>query len=144
MNSKCITLSFFCLCFSLHGLAQQRQVVKLDASSSVILQEIGAIIGLQQKSIKVVMVPPKEHRPAGMPEVDLVIGDEIGMMNGAKVKLLVDIQKRYDAAPIGSEIKLGIRREGALHIVSFVKKDPKDMPQGGMRIVKKLDKGGKE
>jgi len=71
-----------------------------------------------------------------MPDVDLSIGDELGMVNGKRIKELKELKEEYQRTPIGGEIKLGLHRDGQAHIISFVKKDEKDMPHGGQMIIR--------
>ena len=112
-------------------------MMKFKAGEVVMLQEVGGIIDLKDGKMEVLMVPPKDRRPEGMPEVDLAIGDEVGMVNGKRITAIKELQEAYEQTSIGSEMKIGIRRQGQAHIVSFVKKDPKDMPKGKQMIIRR-------
>lgn len=113
-----------------------QKIMKFKAGDVVLMREVGALITAEERKLKVMMMPPKEGRPQDMPDVDLSIGDEVGMVNGKRIKELKDLKEEYERTPIGGEIKLGLRRDGQAHIISFVKKDDKDMPHGGQMIIR--------
>lgn len=112
---------------------QQRTMVRFNADSSVMFREIMAIVADEGGTLKIAMVPPPDRRPAGMASVDLQRGDEVGMAGGKRVKTIKELRQAYDASKPGEEFKLGVRREGRPIIVTFTRKDDKDMP-GGMVI----------
>lgn len=112
---------------------QQRTMVRFNADSSVMFREIMAIVADEGGTLKVAMVPPPDRRPEGMAAVDLQRGDEVGMAGGKRVKTIKELREAYDASKPGEEFKLGVRREGRPIIVTFTRKDEKDMP-GGMVI----------
>ncbi len=113
-----------------------QKIKKFKAGDVVLMREVGALITAEEGKLKVMMVSPKDRRPQDMPDVDLSIGDELGMVNGKRIKELKELKEEYERTPIGSEIKLGLRREGQAHIISFVKKDEKDIPHGGQIIIR--------
>jgi S1-C subfamily serine protease len=113
-----------------------QKIMKFKAGDVVLMREVGALITAEKGKLKVMMMPPKEGRPQDMPDVDLSIGDEVGMVNGKRIKELKELKEEYERTPIGGEIKLGLRRDGQAHIISFVKKDDKDMPHGGQMIIR--------
>jgi S1-C subfamily serine protease len=115
-------------------------MMRFNADDAVILQEIGAVIVKEGDKINVMMVPPPDAGPAGREVVDLKAGDEVGMANGKRVKAIGDLRTAYEATKPGEEFKLGIRRDGKAQIVTFTRKDAKDMPQGGRMIVR--EEGG--
>lgn len=120
------------------------RTMRFSAENAFILREIGAVITEEKGMMKVVLVPPKDGRPQGMQEADLVAGDEVGMAAGKRVKSVKELKEIYAAAPVGEQFKLGVRRDGQAHIVMFVKKSEKDMPQGGRMVIRQGGPGADE
>jgi len=118
------------------------RTMRFSSDNAFILREIGAVITEDKGAMKVMVVPPKESRPKEMESVDLREGDEIGMAAGKRVKNLKELKDAYASAPVGEEFKIGIRREGVAHIVSFKKKDEKDLPHGGQMVIRQDGRGG--
>ena len=117
------------------------QMMQLDAAKTLIVGEVGAIVTEEEGKVKVSMMPPPDRRPPGMASVDLLIGDEIGMANGKPVKSIKELREVYERTEKGKEFKMGVRRDGKPHIVSFEKKDQKDMPQGGQMVIRRGEGG---
>lgn len=111
----------------------QRTMVRFNADSSVMFREIMTIVADEGGTLKVAMVPPADRRPEGMAAIDLQRGDEVGMAGGKRVKTIKELRAAYEASKPGEEFKLGVRRDGRSIVVSFARKDEKDMP-GGMVI----------
>jgi S1-C subfamily serine protease len=120
------------------------RMVRISSENALILGEIGAVITEEKGIVRVLMMPPKEGRPRGMQEVDLMKGDEVGMAAGKRVKNIKELKEIYTSASVGESFKLGIRRDGQAHVVSFVKKSEKDMPQGGGMVIRRDGPGGDE
>ncbi len=112
----------------------QRTMMRFNADSSVMLREIMTIVAYEGGSLRIMMVPPADRRPEGMPAVDLQRGDEVGMAGGKRIKTIKELRAAYDASKPGEEFKLGVRRDGKPVVVTFTRKDEKDMPSGGMVI----------
>lgn len=121
--------------------AVAQRMMRLNADEAVIMREVGLIIGLEKGSLKVIMVPPKEGRPAGAPSVDAVEGDAVGMVNGKRVKTIKELRDAYEASKPGDEFKIGLIRDERPFIVTFVRKDEKEMPQGGRMMTMQRDEG---
>ena len=119
-------------------------MMRFSSDNACILREIGAVITEEKGTIKVMMVPPKESRPKDMEDVDLKIGDEVGMAAGKRIKTLKELKDAYAGSAVGEQFKLGVRREGAAHVVSFTRKDEKDLPQGGRMMIRQGGPGGDE
>lgn len=62
-------------------------------------------------------------------DFDLKQGDVIMMVDGIPVSSAADFSKHYDEVEVGSEIALGIRREGEPMVAVFTKPDPSELPQ---------------
>jgi PDZ domain-containing secreted protein len=149
-------VSFLLMLASLFGgilVAQETQtktapggmkMMKFSADNALIMGEIGAIITEEKGLVKVLMIPPKEQRPKEMQEVDLAIGDEVGMAAGKRIKSIKELKDAYTHATVGEVFKLGVRREGEARVVSFVKKDEKDMPKGQRMVIRQGGLGGDE
>jgi S1-C subfamily serine protease len=112
----------------------QRTMMRFNADSSVMLREIMTIVSYEGGALKIMMVPPADRRPEGMPAVDLQRGDEVGMAGGKRIKTVVELRAAYDASKPGEEFKLGVRRDGRPIVVSFTRKDEKDLPGGMMTM----------
>jgi S1-C subfamily serine protease len=112
----------------------QFRTFRFNADSSVMIREIMTIVADEGGVLKVAMVPPAGRRPEGMPEVDLQRGDEVGMAGGKRIKTIKELREVYAASKPGEEFKLGIRRDGRPVIVTFTRKDEKEMPGGNMVI----------
>lgn len=120
------------------------KMMKFSGDNAMIVGEIGAVITEEKGIMKVMMMPPKEQRPKELQDVDLAIGDEIGMAAGKRVKTIKELKNVYRQAPVGEVFKLGVRRNGQAHIVSFLKKAEKDMPQGQRMVIRQGGPGGDE
>jgi PDZ domain-containing secreted protein len=120
------------------------RMMQFSADNALIIGEIGAVITEEKGIVKVLMIPPKDQRPKEMAEVDLVIGDEIGMAAGKRIKTIKELKDAYAHATVGEVFKMGVRREGQAHVVSFVKKDEKDMPKGQRMVVRQGGPQGDE
>jgi S1-C subfamily serine protease len=120
------------------------RMMKISSDNAMIVGEIGAVITEEKGMLKVMMIPPKDQRPKEMQDVDLAIGDEVGMVAGKRIKSIKELKEAYSKTPVGEMFKLGVRREGQAHVVSFVKKDEKDMPQGQRMVIRQGGPGGNE
>lgn len=125
----------FALLFLLTSFGTAQQMMRLEAATSLMIAEIGTVISFENERLVVRFIPPADRRPAGMEKVDVAQGDVVGMINGKRISGIAELRKAYDTASVGSEVKLGLRRDGRPHIITFAKKDRKDLPQG-MRIVR--------
>ena len=113
-------------------------MMQFKADDVVMIGEFGALIVQKEGTLKVAMVSPRERRPKETADADIAIGDEVGMANGKRVKSAKELRALYDSAQVGAEFKLGLRRDGQPHIVTFAKKDQKDLP-GRMVIQRQGD-----
>jgi PDZ domain-containing secreted protein len=83
--------------------------------------------------VTVNIAPPEGTLPKEYEDIDIQGGDIIKMMNGKRVKTTDAIKKIYEELEIGDEIKLGVKREDEMFIVTFKKADPAEM-KGKMMI----------
>jgi S1-C subfamily serine protease len=107
--------------------------------SGTFLPEIGAAVGFEDNELRILHAMPPDARPKGATQVDLRTGDRILMVNAKPAKSAEVFKKFYESAAPGDTIKLGIKRGESLHIVAFVKADPKDLPKGRKMIIRKND-----
>jgi len=120
----------------------EEQEITLEGDvGSYFLPELGAVILIQDAKLKIEFIMPPEQRTEEYKTVDLKQGDLILMANGKKMTSAEDIQKMHDAVEIGDMIKLGIKRDKSMMMVSFKKADPKDLPMTEMMIVQQDDGG---
>ena len=117
-------------------------MMKFSSDNAFIVREIGAVITEEKGVMKIMMIPPKERRPQEMQEIDLLIGDEVGMAAGKRVKNIKELKEAYEQTQAGEAFKIGVRREGQAHVVSFMKKAEKDLPQGGQMVIRRDGPGG--
>lgn len=104
------------------------------------LPELSAVIAKQKDSLRVLFAADASSRPKAYKDVDFRTGDIILRVNGKKPTSAEELQKAYELVAIGGEVEFGIRREGKLQLVSFVKADPKDLPVRQMTMI--TDDGG--
>lgn len=117
-----------------------RMTMTFDASKAMIIPEVGGIIMLDGKELRVDRVQPVESRKEAYRAVDLREGDHVLLVNGKRVKSIEALREAYDGAATGGEIKLGLQRGQELLSVAFPKADPKDLP--GVRVIRKEGKDG--
>ena len=104
------------------------------------IPEISAMISGAGGTMKVDHVLDPEMRPKGYEKTEVKEGDVILMVNGKRPDGLSGLKELYANAPVGSTMKIGIKRNDEMLIASFTKADPKDMPK--MRIMISHGDGG--
>ena len=106
----------------------KKQALQLRAENVVVIGELGVIVTSEGDHLTVKAVLPK---PQGQNETaaDITTGDEVAMANGKRLHSIKELRELYESTPVGSECKLGVRRDSQPHFVTFVKKDAKDLPQ---------------
>lgn len=110
--------------------------LKIEGDGEIfMLKELGAIISESDQGMSVLLVLPPKQRAGAYRDVDLQEGDIIMMFNGQRMKAAGQIEEAYDGLKIGDEIKLGIKRDKDMMIVTFAKANPDDLP-GQMKIMK--------
>lgn len=118
-----------------------QRMMRFDANTSVLLREIMTMVAEENGKLTIMMVPPADGRPEGMPEVDLQRGDEVGMAAGKRVANIKELRAAYEGAKPGQEFKLGVRRDGKAIVVAFTRKEDKDMPAGAGQMVIRREAG---
>ena len=111
--------------------------MKFSPDSVMLIKEIGALVGNQEGTLKVLLAPPQGRDLSGVQSVDLAEGDEVGMAAGERILLVSELRELYESAEVGSEFKLGVRRSGKPIVVTFTKKDPEEMGSGGMMMIRR-------
>ena len=99
------------------------------------LPELGALIAAQGDTVSFMMVREPEARPKGYGDIDAKEKDEVLMMNGKRIKSTEMLKEMYEAMAVGDEIKLGVRRDGQMFILSFPKIDPANAPKMVVRTM---------
>ncbi len=113
----------------------KRPVMRMMKADDVfILQETGAVIVSADSALKIDLIAPPDQRTFEYRAVDMKRDDEILMLNGKKLTSIKDFKDSYESLAIGAEVKLGIRRDRQMMIVSFVKCDPEKLPKHQMRM----------
>lgn len=112
-------------------------MMRFDADKSVMLREVMAIVGEEKGKLTIMMVPPADRRPDGMPEVDLQRGDEVAMAAGKRITSIKELRAAYDGTKPGEEFKIGVRREGRSIVFTFKRKEDPEMPGGGTMVMRR-------
>lgn len=110
-----------------------------DMDGSAMIGELGALIFEKDSTLTVEHVMEANMRPKVYKDVDLVKGDVIMMANGKRTYTADALSLVLDSLKAGDDIKLGVRRDKDMQIVSFKKADPKDLPQ--IKMVKQAMPG---
>ena len=118
------------------------RVLKFSPDSVLLIKEIGALVGHQEGVLKVLLAPPRKGNLTGVQPVDLAEGDEIGMAEGKRLRAISELKPLYDAAPVGSEFTLGVRRDGRPIVVKFRRQSPGEMGSGGLIMIRPGDEEG--
>jgi S1-C subfamily serine protease len=114
-----------------HDEHPQQKTVKMqfDADKAVLLNEAGAMVVEKEGRLAVGFVFPKNGGSKEGADLDIAVGDEVGMSMGKKVSTVKELRAAYDSVKPGEEFRLGLRREGKAFIVAFKKLDEKDLPK---------------
>jgi len=113
----------------------------MNAGSELLhIPELSAMIAESQGLLTVDHILEASMRPKGYEKTDMKENDIIIMANGRKLNGLADLKNLYTSASRGSLVKLGIKRNEEMLIVSFSKADPNSMPH--MRMM--ISRGGDE
>lgn len=126
-----------CLLFSTALSAQVMTRTFTTAGEGEIFQlpELGAIVAADSGKVYFLAVMEGGHRPAAYADIDVEEQDEILMMNGQRIKTVENLKTLYEVLEIGAEIKLGLRRNGQMFLISFPKINPEDAPRQVVRTV---------
>ena len=108
--------------------AQQMKVISGGEISFI--PEIRGIVELRENKLIISSL----NDQAGGDKINLKLEDEIMYVNGTRIKSLDSFEKNYEKTEIGTEVKLGIKRNGELMITSFTKQDPSSFKHKIMRL----------
>jgi S1-C subfamily serine protease len=100
-----------------------------DADGTAMIAELGALIFEKDSTLTVAHVMNEAMRPKAYKKVDLKQDDIIMMVNGKRTRTAGDLNMILDSLKTGEEIKLAVRRDKGMQIVTFKKADPEDLPQ---------------
>ena len=106
----------------------QTRTLTLDSDSAVILPELGAVLEMKNDTLSVLAVAPSEARAAEYRGVDLQEGDRVIMADGKRVTTAAAMRALLDSAAMGDTVRLALRRDKKLIMVTFVKADPAKQP----------------
>jgi S1-C subfamily serine protease len=109
---------------------QQVQTLQLDASRTVFIHELGAAVGVtdDNDAVRFIFVAPPEAMSEAARNIDVRRDDIVLMMGGQRVRSIDDFRATYEAAPIGEDLKIGLKRGNERFLRSFVRAE---QPQGG-------------
>jgi S1-C subfamily serine protease len=130
------------------GAAAPQTVMKMvtiggdDTDGTAMIAELGALIFEKDSVLTVEHVMEAANRPKAYQQVDLKKSDVILMVNGKRARSADEFSMILDSLPVGGDIKLGIRRDKGMQIVSFKKAAPEDLPQ--IQMVTQTMPGGNE
>jgi C-terminal processing protease CtpA/Prc len=147
----------------LHSSPAEAQMKLMIEGDAFMVREIGATIVQNDDNLEVVFMLPEDSRPEAYKSVDIREKDLILMVNGKKVKSVSDIRELFDGIKPGEDVKIGLKRDKSMMIVSFERADPESLPEfktmtftsidssdgesegGVMKVVKRMEtSGGKD
>ncbi|MBU8923429.1 MAG: hypothetical protein KOO63_16555 [Bacteroidales bacterium] len=138
MRIKSVALALLViLAVAMSVSAQKKTVLKIEGENLFMFQEFILVLAEEDGKVTVSVAPPEGTLPKEYENIDIQGGDIVKMMNGKRVKTTAAIKKIYEKLEIGDEIKLGVKREDEMFIVTFKKADPEDM-KGKMMIRKEV------
>jgi S1-C subfamily serine protease len=114
-----------------------RTMIRIEGGAFI--PELGCMLGDEAKQVKVLHAMPGANRPKAYAGIDIQANDLILMVNAKPLKAASAFKTLYESLAPGDTITLGIKRGEAMHLASFVKMDPKDMPKDRKIIIKKND-----
>jgi S1-C subfamily serine protease len=114
-----------------------RTMIRIEGGAFI--PELGCALGDEGKQVKVIHAMPGTNRPKAYAGIDVQANDLILMVNAKPLKTAAAFRTLYESLAPGDTITLGIKRGEAMHLASFVKVDPKDMPKDRRIIIKKND-----
>lgn len=114
-----------------------RTMIRIEGGAFI--PELGCALGDEGKQVKVIHAMPGANRPKAYAGIDVLANDLILMVNAKPLKTAAAFKTLYESLAPGDTITLGIKRGEAMHLASFVKVDPKDMPGDRRIIIKKND-----
>lgn len=100
-----------------------------DIDATTMIAEFGALIFEKDSTLEIGHIMEPAQRPPAYKDVDLQVGDIVGMVNGKGTRTAADLDTILASTAPGDELKLGIRRGKEMRLVAFTKADPKDLPQ---------------
>lgn len=114
-----------------------RTMIRIEGGAFI--PELGCVLGDEAKQVKVLHAMPGANRPKAYAGIDVQANDLILMVNAKPLKAAGAFKTLYESLAPGDTITLGIKRGEAMHLASFVKMDPKDMPKDRKIVIKKND-----
>jgi S1-C subfamily serine protease len=114
-----------------------RTMIRIEGGAFI--PELGCVLGDEGKQVKVLHALPGSNRPKAYAGVDVQGNDLILMVNAKPLKAANAFKSIYESLAPGDTITLGIKRGEAMHLATFVKMDPKDMPKDRKIVIKKND-----
>lgn len=114
-----------------------RTMIRIEGGAFI--PELGCVLGDEGKQVKVLHAMPGANRPKAYAGIDVQANDLILMVNARSLKTAAAFKTLYESLTPGDTITLGIKRGEAMHLASFVKIDPKDMPKDRKIVIKKND-----
>ncbi len=140
LRNAAITLTIAAICtMALAGLvsAQQMKTMTFNADDMYLIPGLGAGITLEEDNLKVMFLMPSEQRPKEFQKIDLQEGDKILMLNGKRVRTIIELRERMESIKVGDPVEFGIKRDNAMMIVTFDRPDEEQQGGGKMMMVTK-------
>ncbi len=110
------------LVFGEYSFAQVQRSMSFDANTSLLLQELNAMLVEKDEGVHVEMIVGSRTTSSSNSD-DLQKDDVILMMNGERVNDIAGMRAIYNAIPTDDEIKIGVRRGDQRFIVRAIKGD---------------------
>ena len=127
------------ICSSVFSQARMQKIM-LQGDDIYISRELETVIVGKDGVVTVATLMPLEMRSQEYRSIDINEGDTILYFNAEKVKSAKEIEKLYNSIAVGGGIKLGIKRGPEMHLISYAKIDPANLPQGQRMVVRTMDK----
>jgi S1-C subfamily serine protease len=122
------------------GQHTETRTMVMDASTTIFVNELGAMIQASGDTLTIEMIMPADQRHADYKDVDLKKGDRILMCNGKKLEDIASLRELIDSLEYGETIKFGVIRDGQMMMASFPKADPSKL--GGRMMMMQVEDDG--
>ncbi len=129
---------FILLLFTTAFAQVHMKKIEISGDDIFIISELGMVLSGENNIVKIANLLPEETRPEAYREIELQEADTILMVNKKRVKSAYDVNKLYDSLDPGSDVKMGIQRDGQMLMIAFKKMDLE--AQDGKRVMIIQDK----
>ena len=111
----------------------QMKTLDVGEGGAFIIPEIGAVVTLEEKTLKIIDVLPADMKAKEYKDIEVKVGDQILMLNGKKLESVDKLETLYKEIKVGDEVKFGVRRGSGMLMISYAKAEEK--AGGNMQIM---------